>query len=56
MAQHLRVDLSSLTAMRHTVISLRCIPQNFSPGLAPQVGQQTASTCFGLSSFFMAQR
>jgi hypothetical protein len=28
MAQNLRVDLSSLTAMRHTVISLRCIPQN----------------------------
>ena len=25
-----------------------------SPGAAPQVGQRTESTCFGLSSFFMA--
>ena len=24
------------------------------PGAAPQVGQRTASTCFGLSSFFIA--
>ena len=27
-AQHLRVDLSSLTAMRYTVASLRCVPQS----------------------------
>ena len=28
MAQHLRVDLGSLTAMRYTVASLRCAPQS----------------------------
>ena len=26
--QHLRVDLGSLTAMRYTVASLRCVPQS----------------------------
>jgi len=29
---------------------------HFSPGLAPQVGQWLASTCFALSSFFMAKK
>src|ERR1035438_2789224 len=28
MARHLRVDLGSLTAMRYTVASLRCVPQS----------------------------
>jgi hypothetical protein len=28
MAQHLRVDLGSFTAMRYTVASLRCVPQS----------------------------
>ena len=28
MAQHLRVDLASLTAMQYTVASLRCVPQS----------------------------
>ena len=28
MAQHLRVYLGSLTMMRYTVASLRCIPQS----------------------------
>ena len=28
MAQHLRVDLGSLPAMRYTVASLRCVPQS----------------------------
>jgi hypothetical protein len=28
MAQHLRVDLSSLTAMRYTVAGLQCVPQS----------------------------
>jgi len=28
------------------------LSSQFSPGAAPQVGQGTASTCFGLSSFF----
>ncbi len=27
------------------------LSSHFSPGAAPQVGQRTASTCFGLSSF-----
>jgi hypothetical protein len=28
MAQHLRGELGSLTAMRYTVASLRCVPQS----------------------------
>ena len=28
------------------------LSSHFSPGAAPQVGQRTASTCFGLCSFF----
>jgi hypothetical protein len=30
------------------------LSSHFSPGAAPQVGQRTASNCFGLSSFFIA--
>ena len=28
MAQHLRVDLGSLTAMRYAIAGLRCVPQS----------------------------
>ena len=30
------------------------LSSQFSPGAAPQVGQRTASICFGPSSFFIA--
>jgi len=32
------------------------LSSHFSPGVAPQVGQRTASICFGLSSFFMREK
>src|ERR1700687_1532695 len=32
------------------------LSSHLSPGAAPQVGQRTASTCFGVSSFFITGR